>query len=206
LLIRIEGRASIEAQGLSEIDLIRTQTEYPDLDIIRQVDLASIRKFVATNAHLMTGRVLDFGAGVPVSCRKPQPYRELLTAAEEYVPYDIAGPMPVIDSLFDSVLCTQVFQYLGDGGAAQLRSFPITRHGSTLLLTYATNWDECEDSDLMRCTKAGMEAMLLDAGFQVLVHERRATVKVGNFSFPLGYGVVCLGRQSSGRKFKHRVD
>jgi SAM-dependent methyltransferase len=150
-------------------------------DPIRQVERASIRAFMEKHAACLTGRVLDFGAG-------QQPYRDLVSG--DYIPYEKGGHLT--GGYVDAVMCNQVLQYVD-------RPLDILRHGiysalkpgGHLLLTYPTNWDEVEPTDLWRWTRAGMEQLLRQAGFAILIHERRAEVVLGNFKFPLGYGAVC---------------
>lgn len=193
-------RAVLEA----EVDL-ESLRGLDKFDPIRISDIASIRYFVGTYAHWLTGKVLDFGAGVEGSCREPQPFRALLPAGL-YVPADIeeipAGDPAVRETLlherlmelapFDAILCTQVLHYLEDGGALQIRRFrALSRPGTALVMTYATNWDEVERVDSLRCTKAHMERMLRAAGFEIVDHRRRNAVIIGNFRFPIGYGVFA---------------
>lgn len=166
-------------------------------DTIRDVERASIFKFVASCADQLTGRVLDYGCGL-------QPYREIVEAAGgDYVGYDRAAfPANVsgrdvgeasLGDWHDAVVCTQVAQYWPDPYyelAVQISNRLRPRHGH-LILTYPTCWDEVEPDDLWRFTRAGMERLLARAGFEVLRHERRAEVAVGGFRFPLGYGVLA---------------
>jgi predicted TPR repeat methyltransferase len=139
--------------------------------------------------------VLDYGAG-------QQPYRELVEAAgAAYHPYDrVDFPASVADrdlgdaplsGNWDTILCTQMLQYVPDVPGL-LGSFRQSlQRGGHLLLTYATNWDVIDDADLHRHTPGGMAALLEAAGFTVLVHEKLGSVRLQDFSFPLGYGVVA---------------
>lgn len=100
----------------------------------------------------------------------------------------------------DCVLCTQVIQYIplaelyydssGDGLWLDLRILmPDDRE--TLVLTYPTHWPEVEPEDLHRFTKAGMERLLADAGFEIVLHERRHTAAVEGELLAIGYGVIA---------------
>jgi SAM-dependent methyltransferase len=173
----------IEIEGLSERD------RPAGLDLIRQAEAASIRQFVEAHRDCLRGRVLDFGAGKPGTCRQPQPYRDLVDKDAEYLPHDRGDELP--KRPFDAILCTQVLQYI-EAPRVLLRIFryALNRSGR-LVLTYPTNWDEVEGGDYWRFTRAGMDWLLREAGFTVQVHERRAEVKLGAFTFPLGYGVVA---------------
>lgn len=174
----------------------------PSIDggTIRQLERQSIREFVASCADELTGRVLDFGCG-------KQPYRPLVEAVGgEYVGYDRAvlpanvsgediGPGRPLALDWDAILCTQVLQYvespetllLAFGDALQARE-------GVLVLTYPTTWPEVEPDDLHRFTKNGMERLLEEAGFDVLRHERRATLNMPGFELAVGYGVLARVR------------
>jgi SAM-dependent methyltransferase len=157
---------------------------YPAGDPIRQIERASIRAFMEKHRQYLGGRVLDFGAGT-------EPYRDLV--AGDYVPHEDGRNMP--GGFFDAVICNQVLQYLTDPvNILRWGMYASLRAGGHFLLTYAANWDEVEATDYWRFTKAGMERMLREIGFTILAHELRAQVVIGNFKFPLGYGVVCIRR------------
>lgn len=176
-------------------------------DLLTKIENDSIRAFVhsAADEGYLRGRVLDYGCG-------KQPYRDIVEKqGGEYVPFDRAGfPGNVsaedigavlpLDS--DSVLCTQVVQYIPDVGVTLagfrgMLRFSRGRRSGCLVLTYPTNWPEVEAEDLHRFTKAGMELLLIEAGFSILRHERRATVhgsydgEYAGYEFALGYGVVA---------------
>lgn len=109
---------------------------------------------------------------------------------------------------FDAVLCTQVIQYVplvreSHGNYTDtladwlmdMRVLMDDEKQETLVMTYPTNWPEVEPEDLHRFTKAGMERLLTEAGFEIVRHEARATVKmVGWGSDPRGWAeVIALG-------------
>jgi len=156
-------------------------------DTIRDLERRSIRSFVAQHKQCLKGRVLDFGAGTPTTCRTPQPYRDLVEG--EYVAYDVDSPS--VWGPWDAILCTQVVQYIPDVPKLLSRFEAQLVAGGYLVMTYPTNWAEVEGSDLWRFTRAGMERLLHDAELEVLHHERRAEVTLGGFAFALGYGVVA---------------
>ena len=185
---------------------------------LRTVEWDSIRKFVqdAADEGYLSGRVLDYGCG-------KQPYRDIVVAAgSEYVPFDRAefpanvseedvGDWPSASVPWDAILCNQIVQYIpneyvGEGeeiaahemdGVWQLLenfAFLLRRRHGYLVMTYPTNWPEVEPADLRRFTKAGMDYLLTDAGFEIVKHERRAQVAVmidQSAVMALGYGVVA---------------
>jgi hypothetical protein len=107
---------------------------------------------------------------------------------------------------FDAVLCTQVIQYVPltietraghhenmNDWLMNLRIL-MDEDSETLVLTYPTNWPEVEPEDLHRFTKAGMERLLKEAGFEIVLHEERARTWFGpgaTYEVALGYGVIA---------------
>jgi hypothetical protein len=190
-------------------------TQWP-ANSLRGIEHASIRAFVQKAADLgyLSGRVLDYGCG-------KQPYRDIVEAAGgHYIGYDDPKlPASVADRYIgdwsetenlDGVLCTQVLQYIpfeidtdtGLRGTLDDFNWWLEKAHGHLILTYPTNWPEVEPEDLHRFTKAGMERLLKEAGFEIVLHEERAQI-IGaqpNVSmseawfekFALGYG--CIAR------------
>jgi hypothetical protein len=172
---------------------------------LREREAKSIRDFVqsAADEGYLSGRVLDYGCG-------KQPYRDIVEAAGgEYHGTDSPDyPGSVVSEfvhpgwphIYDAVLCTQVLQYIPVPHHAlrQMRNNLVelnvpkdkARH---LVLTYPTNWPEVEPEDLHRFTKAGMERLLTEAGFEIIKHVQRASFKLPDSTdyFALGYGVIC---------------
>jgi len=167
-----------------------TPFERWDHHTIRGLERNSIREFVTRHKDLLTGRVLDFGAGKEGTCLKPQPYRDLVSG--EYEPWEPDDKWPVPE--YDAILCTQVLQYVPDPALVIHWFHGWLKEGGYLVLTVPTCWDEVEASDLWRWTKAGIEKLLTDQKFEVLQVERRAEIELGGFKFPLGYGVVARRR------------
>lgn len=166
---------------------------------LRAIEHESIRSFVAQAAAggYLSGRVLDYGCGTA-------PYRSIVEAAGgEWFGFDRAefpdnhvGDVGGADDeqvpLIDTILCTQVLQYIKypDGLLSQLpRLFQFL--GGHLVLTYSTNWPEAQPEDLHRFTKAGMERLLAEAGFEIIHHESRASFTWNREKFSLGGGVIC---------------
>lgn len=92
---------------------------------------------------------------------------------------------------WDSILCTQVVQYLPQGFWFSRNVFHALTRGGHLVMTYPTNWPEVEDADLHRFTKAGMEKLLKEAGFQIMRHDWRHGFQFEGVSFACGYGVIA---------------
>jgi SAM-dependent methyltransferase len=168
-------------------------------ETIRTVERSSIREFVLGAMPLTreTGSVLDYGCG-------KQPYREIIEDAGcRYTGYDRAafpgnvseddiGAEDVLGrEKWDAILCTQILQYVPDVPRLLMRFRAALAPEGVLILTYATNWDEVEPTDLHRFTFAGIERLLETTGYEVLRHDRRAEIDLNGFRFPLGGGVIA---------------
>jgi SAM-dependent methyltransferase len=189
-MITVHAEPALTIDGLSRYEC----EEFAEYDPIRQAEIVSIRRFIEARREIFRGRVLDYGAGKPGTCRQPQPYRYLVERPDvEYLPYDRGDVLP--NGPFDVILCTQVLQFVEDPSLtiSQFAEWLRPWHG-VLVMTYPTNWAECESSDLWRFTKAGVDRMLYRGGFEVGIHELRAEVQIDVFHFPLGYGVVAVAR------------
>lgn len=152
-------------------------------DPIRQVERMSILQYMVDHSgFLESGKVLDFGSGT-------QPYRHLVKG--DYTPH---GPTDDIyahaSQTFSSIICNQVIQYIEEPELLLKEFYRILKPKGHLIITFPTNWDEVEDTDLFRFTKSGMSILLIRAGFNKAVFTRRAQFVFGNFKFPLGYGVL----------------
>jgi SAM-dependent methyltransferase len=168
-----------------------------DIDV-RELEHVSVAAFVRRcgDRGLLGGRVLDLGCGL-------QPYRGIVeSAGGEYHGYDRAdlpaatvwedvGDHGLTEGGWDTILCTQVIQYVADP-LPWLREIRwALRRGGALVLTGPTNWPEVETADLHRLTLAGAERILKTAGFRVETSERRAQITVArNWKVSLGYGIV----------------
>lgn len=155
---------------------------------IRDIERTSIREYVARNASHLRGRVLDFGAGKPGTCRQPEPYRDLVQG--EYFPFDVGDELP--SGPFDAVLMTQVIQYLHDPRQTLNQIGSLLRSGGALVITGPTNWAEVEVTDLWRFTRAGIRVLLETAGFRVLDVQQRAEMDIGGFVMSVGWGAVAV--------------
>ena len=159
---------------------------------LRQLEAESIRKFVeqAGIDGYLSGRVLDYGCG-------EQPYRSLVQSfGAHYIGYDDPKhPGSVVDEYvgdwsetdpIDTILCTQVVQYVPDVRALLAHFAKFT---ATLVLTGPTSWPEVEPEDLHRHTQAGIRRLLEEAGFTVISIAPRAYYPGTELS--LGYGAIA---------------
>jgi SAM-dependent methyltransferase len=138
------------------------------------LERASIFEFVARQALALApgARVIDIGAG-------DAPYRELFEL-QEYRTLDYeqtlhsgdvdivgtADAIPVADSVFDAVVCTQVLEHVPDPLAVLFEFHRILRPDGRLIATVPFVWEEHElPHDYFRFTRAGTETLLTRAGF-----------------------------------------
>lgn len=169
-----------------DIRSVSVQKDFITKNAIRVLEQNSIRDFVEQHKDLLVGRVLDFGAG-------NQPYRELVSG--EYVPFEKGEEFPL--GTFDAVLMNQVVQYLHDPKEIFSKLAHVGRY---LIMTYPTHWEEVEDIDLCRYTKAGMERMLTESGYEIIEHQKRCSINFINFELVIGYGVVAKSRSCDTKK------
>lgn len=174
-------------------------------DTIRELERNSIRAFVESCSEHLTGRVLDYGCGL-------SPYKEIVEeAGGEYVGFDREDfPANVSRSdvgeytfPYQTVLCTQVVQYLPAASMLRLLSvwaidLASTRYadgpvlGGHLILTGPTTWPLVEPEDLCRFTPAGARALCEEAGFAVERCEPRGELALdGGLVLWLGWGIVA---------------
>lgn len=151
---------------------IRTQLERP-----------SILSFMEQNKSLLSGRVLDYGAG-------KQPYKHLVSG--EYEAYDISyTDLTMPRGSFDAIMCNQMIQYVMEPLSLFNFFFEKLKSGGHLVMTYPTHWEEVEDNDIYRFTKRGMEFLLSSVGFEIIKHEERCRISFEDFHLAIGYGIIA---------------
>lgn len=145
------------------------------------------------------GRLLDYGCG-------KQPYRLIAEASgHDYYGWDRAdfGPYSTWaeedygdenpwQQKWDTILCTQVVQYVDDP-LELFHRFHYVLIGD-LILTYPTSWPELYGKDLWRFTEAGMAFLLERAGFYIIESIARDGFVYRGLTFATGYGVRARPR------------
>jgi SAM-dependent methyltransferase len=165
-------------------------------ETIRAMESESIRRWVqgAADKGALTGRVLDYGCG-------RQPYRTIVEASGGfYYPFDRADfPGSTVDKnvgghwagKFQSILCTQVIQYVANPGAFIRKLERKLDVGGALVITWPSAWVEIEMDDKWRFTQAGMSRLFAAAGFDRFQIESRGTLEFPDFRLPLGHGAIA---------------
>lgn len=168
------------------------------IDALRVNEKLSILRFVEQQRRFLSrGRVLDFGAGL-------QPYKKLVGGL--YIPYTIDHPSTPSGSKidlswepfkegFDSILCTQVVQYVKSIKDLWCRFHEMLYSSAGyVVMTYPTTWPEVEAWDMCRFTGTGMEVFAREAGFDIISNDVRLAIDMGNYTLPVGYGMVVRVR------------
>jgi SAM-dependent methyltransferase len=150
-----------------------------DKDGIRVIERGSIRRFLEDNRQYLAGEVLDFGSG-------KQPYKDL---CGNYTPYEKGEDLP--SRKFDTILCNQVLQYIERPDYAIKLFKDLLKPNGYLVMTYPTHWEEVCQDDWWRFTKRGVERLLKEAGFQIIIHQERWSLPFDDFKLVGGYGVIA---------------
>lgn len=162
---------------------------------IRVRQRALISAFIA-NQDFSGCRVLDFGCG-------DEPHRKIIEAAGgDWVGYNRTdfpgsnepnvGPDEPLAESWDAIVCAQLLQYVPDVAELLERFRAALTPRGRLILTYATNWPEVEQTDLWRFTKAGMAELLHRGCWQIEQHARLGAVSFGDREEQAhGYGVIA---------------
>lgn len=166
---------------------------------LRDIERKSIRDYLASKLHLMRGDILDLGAG-------EQPYRDLISPAGRYYPWD-ADHLPDNHSgninadkswrggSWDTIICTQVLQYVPDTLEFLEAIREALNPGGVLVMTGPTNWPVVQPLiDLRRWTTGGIMEELAEAGFVDIEVQDRAAVRFENEYWSLGWGATARPR------------
>lgn len=136
---------------------------------------ALLDRDLARIGHLLTGRVLEVGAG---HAGRRGTFRPPSAGVTEWLTLDrdpetrpdLVGDVTRLsepDASFDTILCLEVLEYVANPVAA-LREFRrVLRPGGTLVLSVPFLHRQDTEGDLWRPTAAGLERWLAGAGFSV---------------------------------------
>lgn len=166
------------------------QTDYrgQNVTLVRK----SIMQFLEGWAPLISGKVLDVGAGNWGYARRLFDHCEYLASdvSADFnvdIVLDLLNPPDDALGAFDAVICTDVLEHVADPAGAVAGAQALLKPGGLLLLTTPFNYElHGTDSvrDYWRITGDGLRLLLGQAGF------RRLTIDhVGHENAPLGYFV-----------------
>ncbi len=147
--------------------------------VLYQPERELLYRSMRANARYISGDVLDIGAG------SYHRYRGLFTAAKSYRTLDnnilffpdivgSATAIPLQDASVDSIVCTQVLGDIENPRMAIQEFFRVLKNGGHVLLTESF-FGELHDEpcDYWRFTEFGLQKLFENAGFSVIVVERR---------------------------------
>lgn len=168
------------------------------LPSLREIERESLHSFIESCAEHFAGkRVLDFGSG-------RQPYRDRIEFfGGDYHPFDrtwhpascadedVGDDNPCARGSWDTIVCTQVLQYVPMPKILIASLRYALKPGGVLVVTVPTHWPEVEEADLWRFTGAGLHRLLEDANMRVERLERRAEFSWNRETFAIGYGAVA---------------
>ena len=168
---------------------------------LRDVEHRSIENFIRAAAQdgLIRGEVLDLGCG-------RQPYRRIIEAYGKdvtltYHGFDrptfggtlgiTEGADALLDRGWDTVLSTQVIQYVDDPREWLDTVRHMLRAGGHLVITGPTNWPIVESADRWRFTPSGIGVLLEEVGFRKVTIAERACWEDGGEKWLLGWGAIA---------------
>jgi SAM-dependent methyltransferase len=134
---------------------------------------AVVGRWLADNAHAVSGVLLDLGAG-------NQPFKVWYSGlAEKCVAVDVspapgldvlsmAAPLPFASATFDTVLCTSVLEHVHDAEAVVNEIARILRPGGRIIITIPFLYPTHEAPyDFWRTTHWGLRSVLTRHGLEV---------------------------------------
>lgn len=145
---------------------------------IFQPDRYLLDKQIKKSGKYISGKVLDVGAG------EINRYSDHFNYTE-YVRMDIrhgdkvdlvgsADNIPSSDNIFDSVVCTQVFEHLEFPEKSAKEIYRVLKPGGFVLITVPQmNELHEEPYDFFRYTKYGLQSLFMSVGFKVIEVEPR---------------------------------
>ncbi len=157
---------------------------------------AAVGRWLASQAPRVRGRLMDLGCG-------NQPFRAWYAPlVDEVVPVDAAPvpgvvvvdlgePLPFADGSFDTVLCTQVLEHVGDVERAMSEIARVLRPGGHALVTVPFLYPTHEAPyDFGRFTHYGIAGLASRHGLQVL----DLAAQGGPVLMVAHYAVLAAGR------------
>ncbi len=157
----------------------------------------SLKRAVVSCKQYLRGAVLDVGAG-PAD-RYGHLVDGVLTRMDIRPGDDIAlvgtvEAIPVPDSSFDAILCTQVIEHVRQPWRAPKEFFRILKAGGHAVITVPQlNELHEEPHDYFRYTNHGISSLFVDAGFVVVNIVRRGGVWSSLAQIMIRYLTDCFG-------------
>jgi SAM-dependent methyltransferase len=150
-----------------------------------------LRNAISPLAPALHGKLLDFGCG-------SKPYKELFKV-EDYVGVDYYNEghphddeqidvyydgkkLPFDNDVFDSVLCSEVFEHVFNLDEVLKELNRVMKNQSPILVTVPFAWNEHEvPYDFARYTKFALQSMLEKNGFEILTISKSGNLIIAIF-------------------------
>jgi SAM-dependent methyltransferase len=145
---------------------------------IFQPDRYLLNKQIKDAGKYISGKVLDVGAGEFNRYAGHFKYSEYIRMDTRHGDkVDLVGSadsIPLEDNIFDSVVCTQVFEHLEHPEKSAKEIYRVLKPGGYLLVTVPQmNELHEEPYDFFRYTKFGLASLFGSAGFKVIEVNQR---------------------------------
>lgn len=146
--------------------------------MIFQPERYLLKKQIKEFAPFIKGRVLDVGAGGTKRYKNLFEFSEYITLDlnPEFNPDFIgsAESLPFEDGEFDSIVCTQVLEHIGNPEKAVANFFRVLKKDGICLITVPQlNELHGEPYDFWRYTKFGLSKLLESQGFKIIKIDQR---------------------------------
>ncbi len=162
--------------------------------MIFQPDRYLLKQQIKKYAYYIKGIVLDAGSG------EIRRYKSFLKF-EKYLTLDINSKnnpdiigsvldIPLNENSVDSIISTQVLEHVKNPQKAISEFYRVIKKGGFCLLT-APQWSELheESNDYQRFTKFGLEELFKNAGFKIILIERRGGFWAANCQMKIRYAI-----------------
>ncbi|HST63578.1 MAG TPA: class I SAM-dependent methyltransferase [Mycobacteriales bacterium] len=167
---------------------------------------AAVGRWLARQAPLVSGRLLDLGCGNQPFAPWYGPMAKEVVAADAVpgpgvVEVDLGAPLPFGDETFDTVLCTQVLEHVPDAELAMAEIARVLRPGGHALVTVPFLYPTHEAPyDFWRFTHHGLAGLVRRHRLEVLGVEAQG----GPVLLVTHYAVLALTR-AAGRLAANRL-
>jgi len=165
---------------------------------------AAVGRWLAAQAPLVHGRLLDLGCGNQPFRAWYQPLAKEITAADAaplpgVVVIDPSGPLPFEDASFDTVLCTSVLEHMENAELAMAEIARILAPGGHALVTVPFLYPTHEAPyDFWRFSYLGLRSLVRRHGLEVVTLDAQG----GPFLLLAHFGVLAV---SAGLRLLARV-
>jgi SAM-dependent methyltransferase len=165
--------ASVASTTPRQTDVHRLKSVHVEADSTLYLHLRSLFDGIKRASWQARGRMLDIGCG-------NKPYQSVFAPrVSEHVGCDVvqsdehrvdifcpATDIPLPDSSFDTVLCTQVIEHVANHQGVIKEAVRLLKDGGVLILSAPMYWPLHEEPyDFFRFTKHGLTHILEEAGF-----------------------------------------